>query len=296
MVQLRGGLCYGALVAHVRLISAPYHAGAYNLRVGGGPERLLDDGLEEALRAAGHSTSLRVVEPVDEHEGEIGKSFELKRRVSREVAEARRDGLFPLVLAGNCNVEVGVWSGMGAAEAGLVWFDAHPDFDTPDEHRSGYLDGMGVATLAGQCWRNMAATIPGFRPFDVTRLLYCGIRDFSPGQLEKVQAAGIRAAVGSKEEGADYLTGLEEALDGAPFAEALVHLDVDCLDTSVGIANEYAASGGLGVEELHACLARACAAARPVSLTIASFNPFLEGADRISAAAIESAVIVASAA
>jgi len=280
----------------VRLISVPYHAGTYNVRVGGGPTRLLDDGLERALAGAGHRTSLRTVASVDDEEGEIGKSFELKRRVAREVAEARREGLFPLVLAGNCNIEVGVWSGIGADEAGLVWFDAHPDFDTPEEHRSGYFDGMGVATLAGQCWRNMAATIPCFRPFDVGRMVYCGIRDFGPGQREKVEAAGIRAAIGSKEEGGDYLGGFAQALEGAPFDTALVHLDVDCLDTSVGIANEYAAPGGLSVEELHACLGRACAAARPMSLTIASFNPYLEGADRISAAAIESAVIVVSAA
>lgn len=280
----------------IRIIAVPYHAGEANVRVGAGPTRLLDDGLEQALAAAGHRTSVRFVAPVDEFEGEIGKSFELKRRVSREVAEARRDGAFPLVLAGNCNIEVGTWSGLGGDDGGLVWFDAHPDFDTPEEHRSGYFDGMGVATLAGECWRNMASTIPGFRPFDVRKLVYCGIRDFSPGQREKVEASGARAVIGSVDEGTDYLAGLDRALDGLQFDSALFHLDVDCLDTSVGIANEYAASGGLSVEELHACLERACSVARPRSLTIASFNPLLEGAERISTAAIRAATIVASAA
>ena len=208
--------------------------------------------------------------------------------------EARETGVFPLVLAGNCNAEVGVWSGIGANSAGLIWFDAHPDLDTPDEHRSGYLDGMGVATLAGQCWRNLANTIPGFQPFDLRRMLYCGIRDFEPGQREKVEAAKIRAVIGSKETGADYVGGFKAELAEISFGEALIHLDVDCLDTSVGIANEYAAPGGLGVEELHSCLKSSCLAARPLSLTIASFNPALEGSKQISDAAIEAAVIVAS--
>lgn len=286
----------GLLVTDIRIIAVPYHAGEANLRVGAGPTRLLDDGLERVLAGAGHRTSRRTIGPVGEYEGEIGKSFELMRRVSTEVAQARRDGAFPLVLAGNCNIEVGTWSGLGEDEAGLAWFDAHPDFDTPDEHRSGYFDGMGVATLAGQCWRNMAATVAGFRPFDVHKLVYCGIRDFSPGQREKVEASGARAVIGSKEDGADYLGGLERALQALPFEEALFHLDVDCLDTSVGIANEYAAPGGLDVGELHACLERASAAARPRSLTIASFNPFLEGSERISAAAIQAAEIVVAAA
>jgi arginase len=283
-------------MTEVRLIVAPYHAGAHNVRVGAGPTRLMDDGLEGALQGAGLRTYARLIGPVDDFEGEIGRTFELKRRISAEVREARATGAFPLILAGNCNAEVGVWSGIGENSAGIIWFDAHPDFDTPDEHRSGYLDGMGVATLAGQCWRNLAGTIPGFQPFDLSRMLYCGIRDFEPGQREKVEAAGISAVIGSKKSRADYVGCFKAKLAQIPFREALIHLDVDCLDTSVGIANEYAAPGGLSVQELHTCLKASCLAARPLSLTIASFNPGLDGSTHISAAAIEAAVIVASAA
>ena len=143
-------------MTEVRLIAAPYHAGARKLRVGAGPIRLLDDGLERALQHAGLSTTVRLIRPVERFEGEIGRTFEIKRRISAEVRQARDTGAFPIVLAGNCNVEVGVWSGIGANTAGLIWFDAHPDLDTPDEHRSGYFDGMGVATLAGQCWHTLA--------------------------------------------------------------------------------------------------------------------------------------------
>jgi arginase len=76
----------------------------------------------------------------------------------------------------------------------------------------------------------------------------------------------------------------------------MIHLDVDCLDTSVGIANEYASPGGLTVEQLSGCIDAARDAVRPVSLTIASFNPAFEGAGRISAAAIAAAVSVVSSA
>ena len=267
-----------------------------NMRVGAGPLRLLDDGIEDALRAAGLSTSLEVIEPVDEFEGEIGRTFEVKRRVAVAVSEARAAGAFPLVLAGNCNASVGVASGLGEPEAGLVWFDAHADFDTPDEHRSGYFDGMGVATLVGQCWRALAATIPGFRPLVLDRLVYCGIRDFDPGQLEKVRTAGIRFVQGSADQKVDFAGGLERALKDVSFTGAMVHLDADCLDTSVGRANEYAAPGGLLADDLHACLEIVCSRLAPLSLTIASFNPAFEGSERISAAAISAAVRVSGAA
>jgi hypothetical protein len=47
-------------------------------------------------------------------------------------------------------------------------------------------------------------------------------------------------------------------------------------------------------DELQQCLEIACSCARPLSLTIASFNPTLEGAERISAAGIDAAMRVAS--
>jgi arginase len=115
-------------------------------------------------------------------------------------------------------------------------------------------------------------------------------------QLETVEAAGIAAVMGSKEGSAPYAERFSAAVGALPFQAAMIHLEVDCLDTSVGLANEYAAPGGLSVPDLHGCLRSACAAVKPLSLTIASFNPNLDGADRISAAAIAGAVIVASAA
>ena len=86
------------------------------------------------------------------------------------------------------------WRPRGPERRGLrpsLICDAHPDFDTPDEAVSGYFDGMGVATLAGQCWRTLAASVPGHRPLDLAKLAYCAIRDFDPGQREKVEAHHI---------------------------------------------------------------------------------------------------------
>lgn len=127
----------------------PYHAGMREERVGKGPLRLIDDGLIAAIQADGFDTWSTEISPVDDFEGEIGRSFELIRRVAAAVSAAVRLERFPLVLAGNCNSTVGLYAGLDDKDVGVVWFDAHPDFDTPSEHRSGYFDGMGIATLAG---------------------------------------------------------------------------------------------------------------------------------------------------
>jgi arginase len=167
---------------------------------------------------------------------------------------------------------------------GVIWFDAHPDFDTPEEHRSGYFDGMGAATLTGRCWKAMASTVPGHRPLADSDLVYCGIRDFEPGQAERVRGSGIAAVMGSTERPTDFVEGLRTELARAAFDRAVVHVDLDCLDTSVGHANEYAAPGGLTADQLLDCIAEVRRRVRPVAMTVASFNPRLQGAERISAA------------
>jgi arginase len=111
-----------------------------------------------------------------------------------------------------------------------------------------------------------------------------------------LQEFGIAAVIGRLDGSTDYLKGVAEHLADYRHREIMIHLDVDCLDISVGLANEYAALGGLSSEELDACVNLACASAKPLSLTIASFDPLFEGADRISAAAIRAARTVAAAA
>ena len=280
----------------VSVIVAPFHAGVWCCRVGNGPGRLLDDGLIEALQATGIETTLVELGPVDTFEGEIGRSFEVKRRVAAAVAAAVAAGRFPLVLAGNCNASVGAYAGLGDANAGILWFDAHADFDTPDETMSGYFDGMGVATLAGQCWRGLASTVPGFRQLDLSKITYCGIRDFGPGQREKIEAHDMDAIYGSADWRVDFAGELRAVLEANPRRSALIHLDLDCLDTSVGLANEYASPGGLSADGLAECMKLVAHVTVPVGMTIASFNPDLAGSGAIAAAGIRAAQIITAAA
>lgn len=278
----------------IDIIVAPFHAGVRCCRVGKGPRRLLHAGLVSALHDIGADTRIVEVPAVDDFEGEVGRSFEIMRRLAACTSAAKRDGRFPLVLAGNCNASVGAFAGLGEASRSVIWFDAHPDFDTPDECISGYLDGMGVATLAGQCWRRLAGTIPDFHPISLSDLVYCGIRDFEPGQREKVEAHAIRAVYGSTVRSVNFAQELDRQL-GKPNGSPLIHLDLDCLDITVGQANEYAAPGGLSVDDLTACLRLAVERELPTAMTIASFNPDLPGGDAIADAGVRAAIVVVQA-
>jgi hypothetical protein len=158
------------------------------------------------------------------------------------------------LLAGNC-----------ISCLGVVWFDAHADFDTPDDNLSGFLDVMGLAILTGSGWRALRETIPGFVPVDEENVVLAGVRDLDPYQRVRLERSHIRTVPGPRWREGDFEAALEE-LHGR-VDRVYLHIDLDALDLTEGTANEYAAPGGLTLDQLlaavRAVFARRCGIRHP---------------------------------
>ena len=86
---------------NIQLLLVPYDSGNRGVRMGAGPEKLLEAGLEQTLRDGGHTVHTRIAELApDSWHAEIQSSFELMRMLSVAVREAREAGRFPIILAG----------------------------------------------------------------------------------------------------------------------------------------------------------------------------------------------------
>ena len=75
------------------------------------------------------------------------------RTLSERVAAATSDGRFAVVLGGDCSIVLGCL--MGARQSargsvGLAYFDAHADFGTPEESRTGSAASMCLAFAVGR--------------------------------------------------------------------------------------------------------------------------------------------------
>jgi arginase len=221
-------------VAALRLISWPFDLGDEGVGVGAGPRALMGD--EEGWD---------VVPGVDERQPMIGRVFELNRRLATRVRAAVEDGAFPVVLAGNCNSCLGTVSGLRPGHIGVVWFDAHADFDTTDDNLSGYFDVMALTTLTGSAWRALRETIPGFAPVDERDVVLAAVRDLEPYQRDFLARSAVRTVPGA-------MDGLEEALDDlrGRVERVYLHLDLDALDAGAARANQYAAPGGPSLDAL----------------------------------------------
>jgi arginase len=113
----------------ITIIFSPYHVGLRDHRVGNGPHRIRSTGLVQKLESLGVSVNFIEIEPVDNFEGEIGRSFEVMRRISTAVKDTLSKNSFPLILSGNCMASAAVACGLQERDLGFIYFDAHDDLD-----------------------------------------------------------------------------------------------------------------------------------------------------------------------
>ncbi len=236
----------------VQLIAWPYHAGLRDVGMGLGASALARDaGFHAALTAGGCAVTGETIPPVDETAPEVARIFELDRRLARRVAEARAAGEFPLVLGGNGCSCLGTVAGAGPAGLGVVWFDAHADFDTVDDNLSGFTDVFGLSVLTGTGFRALRETIPGFTPVAEENIVLAAVRDLEPYQRERLSASRVRTVPGEMDAAA-LVTALDDV--ASRVRRVYLHFDLDAVDAGEARANEYAADGGPSLEALLAAI------------------------------------------
>lgn len=266
----------------IQLLAVPYDSGNRGARMGAGPEKLLECGLERTLRENGHTvhTSIAELAP-DSWHAEIQTSFELMRMLSHAVREARASGRFPIVLAGNCSTAVGTLAGLPAG-MGVAWFDAHGDFNTPETTTSGFLDGTAVAIITGRCWKQLAVTV-GFKPIPDERVFLVGTRDLDSLEGRLLADSNIDVIKPEK-----IRTDLARTLRsiGQHVELMYVHLDLDVLDSSVAAANSYAISGGLTLEDVEYALSEIAREFQIAGVTLSAYDPAADTSEHAAQAAI----------
>jgi arginase len=265
--------------------------------MGAGPEHLLRNGLEDELRADGHELRVSSIEAQRPFHAEIATAFELYGALSRRVREVQAGGQFPLVLSGNCGSALGTVAGANPERLGIVWFDGHGDFNTPETTSSGFLDGMVLATAAGLCWRKMSASIPHFRPIAGDEIVHVGGRDFDPEERGLLEANGVAIVDAKSIRASGPLQALESAMEtlSRKVSRLYLHFDLDVLDPEIAPANQYAPRDGLSVAAVREAITMIGERFTISAAGLAAYDPSYDREDRICRAGVQIASdIVAS--
>jgi arginase len=254
----------------------PYDHGHERRGSGLGPEAILGMGAEDALAAGGLRVSRSTV-PCDagpELPGtEIARTFTVNRALAGIVAAATAAGETPIVLAGNCNSCLGTVAGTRAHVDSVVWFDGHPDLDTPETSTNGFFGGMALAALTGSCWQALCASIPGYRPVPPDRVTLVGSRHLSSVEEHAITSSGISrveaCALDDPREGGIYL-----------------HVDLDVLDPAVAPANPWAAADGLAPDELVEAVRRVSGGRHVTAVALTAYDPTGDQSAIVAATAV----------
>lgn len=273
----------------VDLINCPYDSGRRDWRCGHGPARILQQDAVARIQATGTDVRLVDIETQVSYESEPDLVFEAQRQIAVKVANACGSGRLPLVLGGNCNTAVGGASGISGAKLGVVWFDAHGDFCTPETTDSGFLDGMGLAMMVGRCWGNVLSTVPGYAPISETATALVGARDFDPWEIDDLAGSGITEirvedirAQGVRDTFEPFLTKLAREVD-----QVYVHIDLDVHDPEEAPANFYNAPDGLWASEVREAIALIGQRIHVAGGGLGSYDPSVDPEGRTAEVAVK---------
>ena len=218
----------------------------------------------------------------------------MSRRVSGAVSTSMQAGNFPLVLGGDHSLSIG--SVRGAARGrkiGVIWVDAHGDFNTAETTPSGNIHGMSLAILAGlgdksliQLWDE---PVPVINP---KKIAIVGARDLDEGEKVNLQDAG--AMVMSMEQIDRYgmVTALEKAIErvSRDVDGIYLSLDLDALDPEHAPGVGTPVSAGLSQREAHLACEMIAETGKLIGMDLVEVNPILDLQNRTASLAVDFAL------
>jgi arginase len=283
-------------MTEIRLLAVPYEVGALRMGVGRGAERLLEAGAEEALSAGGADVSVEVLELKDDDRdrsgaSEVRSSFELIRKVAARVRQAIDDGAFPVLLSGSCFAGIGVVAGMDEESPGVVWFDAHGDFNTPETTIDGYFDGMPLAILTGGAWRTIVSGRE-LRTVPESAVVLAGARDFDPLEEMRLESSDVRYLPPDKIDPDDAVARAVGQMDPAPTG-LYMHVDLDVLDSDEARVNIYSAPDGLSAAQLESQIGSLLDTCPVRGISLTAYDPEVDAEGRVPPIAMRLLEVVA---
>jgi arginase len=211
--------------------------------------------------------------------------------IASAVASVRREGKAILLTGGDCTHASGVIGGLQDAHGpgaiiGLVWFDAHGDFNTPKTTRSGMLGGMPVAVCAGLAhprWRERSHIVS---PLPTDRILLVDVRNLDPAEEQLIHAAGVVIAAPAPGFPGQDLG--QSVADLAGRCDMLyLHTDSDILDKAFVPNHGTKEPDGPSLEQVRAAVDAVMATGKVVVFAVVSVYGRGEGSEVSVASGIE---------
>ena len=285
---------------NIDILGVPLDMGADRRGVDMGPSAIRYAHLQQGLEELGYNVEdkgnvdvpiaemCRISEPKLKY---IDCIVPMARRVAGAVATSVQSGHFPLVLGGDHSIALG--SIRGAAKhkkLGLLWIDAHADFNTDETTPSGNIHGMPLAALCGLGDRRLVQlwdeAVPVVDPKNVVVL---GARDLDAGEKKNLHEAGVRVLsleqidrIGMHDAVSRAIEQISRDTDGI-----YLSFDVDSLDPRHAPGVGTPVSGGLTYREAHLACEMVAETGKLAGMDMVEVNPILDVQNQTAHLAVE---------
>ncbi len=282
------------------ILGVPMDLGQGRRGVDMGPSAIRYGRLQEVLEGLGYQVhdygdvKVPVVESLHQHTDAPGGMgyLEAIRIACLDTIQALGQmpaNAFPIVLGGDHSIAMGSVTGAARGERiGVIWVDAHADFNTPETSPSGNIHGMPLAHLCGLGdARLVNLGHPGakVRPEDVVLI---GVRSLDPGEVRLLRQRGITVFT-MKEVDIAGIPAIAEAVIERfrGFSRVHLSLDADVLDPEIAPGVGTPVAGGLTYREAHLLMELLSDAQLITSLDLVEVNPILDIANRTARMMVE---------
>ena len=218
----------------------------------------------------------------------------MSRRIAGAVATSVRAKNFPLVLGGDHSLSIG--SVRGAArdkKIGVIWIDAHADFNTAETTPSGNIHGMSLAILAGQGDKSLVQLWDENIPvIDPSKIAIIGARDLDSGEKANLHKAGAMVMGMEQIDRYGMVSVIERAIErvSRDVDGIYLSLDMDALDPEHAPGVGTPVPAGLTQREAHLACELIAETNLLIGMDLVEVNPILDGQNKTAALAVEFAL------
>jgi arginase len=280
----------------IQIIGVPMDLGQSNRGVDMGPSAVRYAGLAQGLVHLGYTVvdNGNIVVPVKESLG--GSESAILAAICAACGEAYRaamaaceQGNIPIFLGGDHSIAIGTVGGITHTEqAGIIWIDAHGDFNLPQTSPNGNIHGMPVAVLLGKGFDALVDLGRPGRKINPEDLVYIGLRDLDYDEKNMLRASGMKIFT---------MRDIDESGIASITRQALAHLkdyprlhvslDMDILDPREAPGVGTPAVGGLTYREAHLLMEILEDSGRVSSVDVVEINPILDTKNSTAKLAVE---------
>ncbi|CAN5134587.1 arginase [soil metagenome] len=212
--------------------------------------------------------------------------------VSDQAAAIVSEGMFPIFLGGDHAIAIGTVSGVArstsGARTGVIWVDAHADFNTPETSPSGNIHGMPLAAITGRGHPDLVGIGGPDARLRTEDVIIIGLRSVDVEEKNLLREAGVRVYTMKDIDAYGAARVVRSAIKGLSHVDRVhLSLDLDAVDPEVAPGVGTPVRGGLTYREAHLLMELVNEAGIISSLDVVEVNPILDVKNGTATLAVE---------